>query len=124
MALYLNYNDFKFQVGDTVRIKQSIIEGGKKRSQNFEGIVMKIRGNKGEKTFTVRKISSGIGVERIYPIDSPNIEDIKVTSKGKVRRADLSYLRDRTGRLALKVKRDYGTNVANGNPAAAKSPAK
>ena len=124
MALYLNYIDINFQVGDTIRIKQSIIEGGKKRSQNFEGIVMKIRGNKGEKTFIVRKISSGIGVERIYPIDSPNIEDIKVISKGKVRRADLSYLRDRTGRLALKVKRDYGTNVANGNLAAAKSPTK
>lgn len=109
MALYLNYNDINFQVGDTIRVKQSIIEGGKKRTQNFEGLVMKIRGTKDEKTFTIRKISSGIGVERIYPIDSPNIEDIKVVKKGKVRRADLSYLRNRTGRLALKVKQDYST---------------
>jgi len=117
MALYLSFNDIKFQVGDTIRVKQSIVEGGKKRSQNFEGLVMKIRGEKGEKSFTVRKISGGIGVERIWMIDSPAIEDIKVVTKGKVRRADLSYLRERTGRLALKVKRDYSTNRANGKAA-------
>ncbi|PIP52798.1 50S ribosomal protein L19 [Candidatus Beckwithbacteria bacterium CG23_combo_of_CG06-09_8_20_14_all_34_8] len=117
MALYLNYNDIKFQVGDTIRVKQSIIEGGKKRSQTFEGLVMKIRGQKGEKTFTVRKISKGIGVERIWMIDSPAIEEVKVMTKGKVKRADLSYLRERTGRLALKVKRDYGTNDSNGKNA-------
>jgi len=113
MALYLNYNDIKFQVGDTIRVKQSIVEGGKKRSQSFEGMVMKIRGQKGEKTFTVRKISGGIGVERIWMADSPAIEEIKVVTKGKPTRADLSYLRKRTGRLALKVKRDYGTALHN-----------
>lgn len=104
MGLYLTHKETPFQVGDTIKIHQKIVEGDKERIQVFEGIVMKVRGHEGEKSFTVRKISSGIGVERIWPVDSPFIEKIEVSKPGKVRRADLSFLRKRTGRDAVKVK--------------------
>ncbi|NMB57501.1 50S ribosomal protein L19 [Candidatus Beckwithbacteria bacterium] len=107
MSLYLQHQDTKFQVGDTVKVFQSIVEGDKKRTQIFEGLVIKGKGHETEKSFTVRKISSGIGVERIYPLDSPFVEKIEVVKKGKVKRAKLYYLRKRTGRTALKVKQDY-----------------
>jgi large subunit ribosomal protein L19 len=104
MGLYLEHNETKFQVGDTVRVYQKIKEGKKERTQVFEGLVIKVKGHEGSKSFTVRKISSGIGVEKIFPIDSPFVEKVEVTRKGQVRRAKLYYLRDRTGRSALKVR--------------------
>jgi len=108
MGLYLQHNETKFQVGDKVKVRQIIREGKKERIQIFAGLVIKIRGHKGEKTFTVRKISSGIGVEKIFPVDSPFIKEVEVEKKGKVARAKLYYLRDRTGRSALKVKPRLG----------------
>lgn len=107
MGLFLTHQDVKFRVGDTIKVHQRIIEGGKERVQIFEGLVIKVRGHQGEKSFTVRKISSGIGVEKIYPIDSPFISKIEVVRLGKVRRAKLYYLRDRTGKKALKVKQRF-----------------
>ncbi len=90
--------------GDTVRMQLKVIEGEKERLQAFEGVVISERGTGASKTVTVRKISSGIGVERIVPLSSPNIESIKVLKSGKTRRAKLFYLRKRTGKAALKVK--------------------
>ena len=112
MGLYLKHNNNQFQVGDTIKVRQSIVEGNKKRAQSFEGLVVRIKGDKTEKMFTVRKISDGVGVERIWPIDCPSIENIKVLKKGKVKRAVLNYIKSRTGRLALKVKTDY-TEIKN-----------
>lgn len=90
----------EFHVGDTVRVDVKIVEGTRERIQSFEGIVLKIQGEGNRKTFTVRKISSGIGVERTFPLYSPKIVDIKVLRLGKVRRAKLNYLRDRVGKAA------------------------
>ena len=89
-----------FSSGDTIVISYKIIEGNKERIQDFRGDVINIRGEGKNKTFTVRKVSSGIGVERIFPISSPNIAEIKVIKKGKVRRAKLFYLRDLSGKKA------------------------
>jgi large subunit ribosomal protein L19 len=111
MGLYIQHNDTKFQVGDTVKVSQKIVEGGKERVQAFEGLVIAVSGHAGEKMFTVRKISTGIGVERIWPIDSPFIQKIEVISQGIVRRSKLYYLRNRTGRLALKVTPKFATKV-------------
>ena len=98
--------DFDFQVGDTVKIMVRVVEGNKQREQAFQGVVLQRRGAGARETFTVRKISSGIGVERIFPLHSPNIRSIKVMRKGKVRRAKLYYLRDRVGKAArIKEKR-------------------
>ena len=90
-----------FGPGDTVIVAVKIKEGNKERIQNFQGTVMQRRnqGSNGE-TFTVRKVSNGIGIERIFPIASPNIDSIKVIRKGKVRRARLFYLRGRQGKSA------------------------
>ncbi|MCG8342847.1 MAG: 50S ribosomal protein L19 [Chlorobiales bacterium] len=90
--------------GDTVRLQLKVIEGEKERLQAFEGVVISERGTGASKTVTVRKISNGIGVERIIPLSSPNIESINVLKNGKTRRAKLFYLRKRTGKAALKVK--------------------
>ena len=92
-----------FNVGDTVRVHIKIKEGNRERIQVFEGIVIKIQGESSRATFTVRKISYGVGVERTFPVHSPKIEKIEVVRKGKVRRARLFYLRERTGK-ATKVK--------------------
>ncbi len=89
-----------FSSGDTIIISYKIIEGNKERIQDFRGDVINIRGEGKNKTFTVRKVSSGIGVERIFPFSSPNISEIKVIKKGKVRRAKLFYLRDLSGKKA------------------------
>ncbi|MCG8305994.1 MAG: 50S ribosomal protein L19 [Cytophagales bacterium] len=90
-----------FRAGDTVIVAVRIKEGNKERIQNFQGTVLQRRnvGSNGE-TFTVRKVSNGIGIERIFPISSPNIESIKVVRRGKVRRARLFYLRGRQGKSA------------------------
>ena len=96
----------QFNIGDTVRIMVRVVEGNKEREQAFQGIVIKHRGGGAGETFTVRKMSSGIGVERVFPIHSPNIKSIKVIRRGKVRRAKLYYLRDRVGKAArIKEKR-------------------
>ena len=89
----LNPNVPEFRVGDTVRVDVKIIEGKKERIQAFEGMVVNITGGSVSKTFTVRKKSFGIGVERIFPVNSPKINSITVIKKGKVRRKKLSFLR-------------------------------
>ena len=92
-----------FGPGDTVRVHVKIVEGKRERVQVFEGVVMKRQGGGARETFTVRKISFNVGVERTFPVHSPKIEKIEVTRKGKVRRAKINYLRTRTGKAA-KVK--------------------
>ena len=90
-----------FRSGDTVNVGVKVVEGSKSRVQNFEGVVIAISSGGGlDKTFTVRKISNGVGVERIFPLNSPNIDSIKVLKKGKVRRAKLYYLRELKGKAA------------------------
>ncbi|SFT39147.1 large subunit ribosomal protein L19 [Lachnospiraceae bacterium XBD2001] len=93
----------EFHVGDTVRVSAKIKEGNRERIQVFEGTVMKRQGGSNRETFTVRKLSNGVGVEKTWPLHSPNVEKIEVVRKGKVRRAKLNYLRDRIGKKA-KVK--------------------
>ena len=90
----------KFNIGDTVKVHVRIKEGNKERIQVFQGTVIKRQNSGLNETFTVRKISSGIGVERTFPVHSPKIEKIEVTRFGKVRRAKLYYLRDRVGKAA------------------------
>lgn len=92
-----------FNVGDTVRVSAKIKEGNRERIQVFEGVVLKRQGGSNRETFTVRKSSNGIGVEKTWPLHSPNVEKVEVVRKGKVRRAKLNYLRDRVGKKA-KVK--------------------
>lgn len=92
-----------FHVGDTVRVHGRIKEGNRERVQIFEGIVIKRQGGGNRETFTVRKSSNGIGVEKTWPLHSPNVVNIEVVRRGKVRRAKLYYLRDRVGKAA-KVK--------------------
>ena len=93
----------QFNVGDTVRVHALIKEGNRERIQIFEGTVLKKQGGSTRATFTVRKNSNGIGVEKTWPLHSPNVEKVEVVRKGKVRRAKLNYLRDRVGKRA-KVK--------------------
>lgn len=92
-----------FNVGDTVRVFGKIKEGNRERVQVFEGTVLKIQGGSNRETFTVRKISNGVGVEKTWPMHSPNVEKVEVVRTGKVRRAKLNYLRQRVGKQA-KVK--------------------
>ncbi|WP_082223760.1 50S ribosomal protein L19 [Lachnobacterium bovis] len=96
----------KFQhlnTGDTVRVHAKIKEGNRERIQIFEGTVIKKQGGSNRATFTVRKLSNGVGVEKTWPLHSPNVANVEVVRKGKVRRAKLYYLRDRVGKAA-KVK--------------------
>ena len=93
----------EFRVGDTVRVDVWVKEGKKERIQSFEGLVIAKRGGGVSETFTVRKISYGVGVEKIFPVHSPNIAKVEVVRKGKVRRAKLNYLRSRVGKSS-KVK--------------------
>lgn len=90
----------EFNVGDTVRVYGKIKEGNRERIQVFEGIVLKRQGGSSRETFTVRKVSNGIGVEKTWPVHSPNVEKIEVVRRGKVRRAKLNYLRGRIGKKA------------------------
>ena len=92
-----------FEIGDTVRVDGKIREGERERIQAFEGTVIAIKGSGVSKTFTVRRVSYGVGVERVFPIHSPNVAAVKVIRHGKVRRTQLYYLRDRVGKAA-KVK--------------------
>ncbi|MGB1130977.1 MAG: 50S ribosomal protein L19 [Haloferula sp.] len=93
-----------FNVGDTVKVHTRVVEGGKERIQIFAGIVLAKRGSGVNASFTVRKISYGEGVERVFPVHTPRISKIEVTHRGKVRRAKLHYLRDRVGKRATLVK--------------------
>ncbi|MCM1569884.1 MAG: 50S ribosomal protein L19 [Roseburia sp.] len=93
----------EFHVGDTVKVYGKIKEGNRERIQVFEGVVLKRQGGGSRETFTVRKNSNGIGVEKTWPVHSPNVEKIEVVRRGKVRRAKLNYLRNRVGKKA-KVK--------------------
>ena len=96
-----------FKSGDTITVDYRITEGNKERIQQYRGVVIKISGHGDKKRFTVRKMSDNIGVERIFPLDSPFIEKIEVNKVGKVRRAKLYYLRDLTGKKArIKEKRN------------------
>ena len=97
---FLRTDHPEFAVGDTVRVQVKVREGERERVQAFEGIVIKRRGSGIGETFTVRRISHGIGVERCFPMSSPLLDKIEVVRRGKVRRARLYYLRDRVGRAA------------------------
>ncbi len=99
----------QFKAGDTVRVHFQVIEGTRRRVQVFDGIVIKRQGSGVRETFTVRKISSGVGVERTFPLHSPKIEKIEVKAIGDVNRAKLYYLRDRVGKKARVRERRYGS---------------
>src|SRR6202045_4083187 len=98
----------RFQAGDRLRVHFIVIEGTRRRTQVFEGVAIKRQGNGARETFTVRKQSFGVGVERTFPLHSPKIERIEVASRGDVRRAKLYYLRDRVGKKAPVRERRYG----------------
>src|SRR6059058_3321501 len=98
----------QFQAGDRVRVHFQVIEGQRRRTQVFEGVVIKRQGKGARRTFTVRKLSFGVGVERTFPVHSPKIERIEVAARGEVRRAKLYYLRGRVGRRArVRESRDF-----------------
>lgn len=89
-----------FSPGDSVKVYVKVVEGGRERTQAFEGVVIRRQGSGARETFTVRRVTYGIGVERIFPVHSPSITKIEVIKRGKVRRAKLYYLRKRTGKAA------------------------
>lgn len=104
----LREDELDFNVGDTVKVHYRIKEGSRERIQIFEGIVIKRQGSSSRETFTVRRLSYGVGVERTFPVNSPRIEKLEVTRRGKTRRAKLHYLRDRQGKSArVKEKTNY-----------------
>src|SRR6266436_3241712 len=101
----------EFKPGDTLRVHVKVVEGEKERIQAFEGVVLRRSGGGNRETFTVRKISYGVGVERTFPIHSPSIDKIEVVTRGRVRRAKLYYLRDLRGKAArIKERRDNSGN--------------
>ncbi len=101
---YYKNDPYSFKVGDTIAVHNLIREGDKTRTQIFKGVVIAKKNSGLRSTFTVRKISDGIGVEKIFPLHSPNVAKIEVLKKGKVRRSKLYYMRKRIGRAAVKVK--------------------
>ena len=104
----------EFRPGDTVKVYVRVIEGDKERAQMFQGVILNLRGSSTNRTFTVRKVSDGIGVERIFPIHSPNISKIVVARHGAVKRAKLFYLRDKTGKAAkIREKKVVATETAS-----------
>ena len=99
----------RFREGDRVRVHFQVIEGTRRRTQVYEGVVLRLQGSGSRRTFTVRKISFGVGVERTFPLHSPKVEQIEVVARGQVRRAKLYYLRGRVGRRArIRERRDFG----------------
>src|SRR4051812_36334023 len=100
-----------FAVGDSVKVHTKVVEGDKERIQIFSGVVIGRRGHGLNSTFTVRRISYGEGVERIFPVHSPRIDKVEIERKGAVRRAKLTYLRDRIGKGATLVKEKEGRNA-------------
>jgi len=113
----------EFKAGDTVRVHFQVIEGERRRVQVFEGIVLKRQGSGARETFTVRKQSFGVGVERTFPVHSPKIERIEVTAIGEVNRAKLYYLRGRVGRKARVRERREGHRLSSAGARAAEQPA-
>jgi large subunit ribosomal protein L19 len=109
----------KFKAGDTVRVHFRVIEGQRSRIQVFEGIVLKRQGSGARETFTVRKQSFGVGVERTFPLHSPKIDKIEVVAIGDVSRAKLYYLRGKVGKKARVREKRYGAGAAAANAAAA-----
>jgi large subunit ribosomal protein L19 len=101
-----------FKAGDNITVNYKIIEGNKERIQSFKGDVIKRQGNGVTATFTVRKISDGIGVERLFPLYSPNVESIELNKSGRVRRAKLFYLRSRSGKSARIREKRMATETA------------
>jgi large subunit ribosomal protein L19 len=104
----------EFKAGDNVTVHYKIIEGNKERVQDYRGEVVQRKGNGATQTFTVRKLSNGVGVERVFPLFSPNIEGIEVNKRGKVRRSRLFYLRNLTGKKARIKERRH--NIDSGTP--------
>ena len=98
-----------FRAGDTITVNYKIIEGNKEREQLFQGVVIQRKGSAATETFTIRKISGGVGVERIFPVNSPKIISIEVNKRGKVRRARIFYLRDQIGKSARIKERKVNT---------------
>lgn len=96
-----------FEIGDTVRVHVKVVEGEKERVQVFEGVVISRKGGSSAETFTVRKVSYGVGVERIFPVHSPVVERVDVVRQGRVRRAKLFYLRSKKGKMARVAEREY-----------------
>jgi large subunit ribosomal protein L19 len=106
-SAYLRDDLPDFSPGDTVRVHVRVLEGGRERTQLYEGVVIARKGGGIRETFTVRKISYGVGVERIFPVHAPIIQQIEILRRGHVRRAKLYYLRDRLGKASrIKEKRD------------------
>src|SRR4051812_39833723 len=101
-----------FQAGDRVRVHFQVVEGNRRRTQVFEGVVLRRQGNGARETFTVRKLSFGVGVERTFPVHSPKIEKIEIAARGDVRRAKLYYLRGRVGRAARVRERRFDPTAA------------
>jgi large subunit ribosomal protein L19 len=121
-SLYIHKEQPEFRAGDTVRVHVRVVEGDKERIQVFQGVVIGRRGGGTRETFTVRKISGGIGVERIFPLHSPSLNRIEVVRRGKVRRAKLYYLRALRGKAArIEERRDEqgASRAAAGGAAAA-----
>src|SRR5664279_3649127 len=113
-----------FHVGDSVRVHTKVVEGDKERIQVFAGVVIGRRGHGLNEMFTVRRISYGEGVERVFPVHSPRVEKVEVERKGSVRRAKLTYLRKRLGKGATLVKEREGRGTAEAAPVASAKPAK
>mgnify|MGYP001307514881 CR=1 FL=1 len=101
------------EIGDTARVHVKVIEGEKERVQVFEGVVIARKGKKVSETFTVRKISYGVGVERVFPVNSPNVAKVEIIRKGQVRRAKLYYLRDKKGKQAKVAEREFSKGKKN-----------
>ena len=97
----------KFNIGDTIRVFVKVVEGSRERLQAFEGTVIAKRNGSIRETFTVRRVSYGVGVERVFPVHSPNVAKVELVRNGRIRRAKLYYLRDRVGKAA-KVKEQIG----------------
>src|SRR6187399_2754397 len=109
----------KFQIGDTVRVHVKVVEGEKERIQVFEGAVIARKGSLNTEMFTVRKVSYGVGVERIFPVHSPIVSKVDVVRQGRVRRAKLYYLRGKKGRFAKVEEREFvGENKSSTHPTA------
>jgi large subunit ribosomal protein L19 len=111
-----------FQIGDTVRVSVKVIEGDKERIQPFDGVVIARHGGGTRETFTVRKISFGVGIERIFPLFSPSIDKVDILKRGSVRRAKLYYLRGKKGKAA-KIKEKERERVTGTKPAAVQASA-
>lgn len=104
-------NAKNFSIGDTVKVMQRVVEGNKTRSQAYEGVVIAVKGSGVQQNFTVRRISFGVGVEKTFPLSSPNVQSVSVTRKGQARRAKLYYLREKSGKEG-RLKESQDTAVA------------